>query len=69
MSKPTKEEIKITLKVLKSFEKQATKLATKTEQDYPHEVSRGLEVWLEILRSGDPEKWLQDFEDEYDAGH
>lgn len=69
MTKPTKEEIKAAYKVLKTFEKQASHLSTKTEQEYPHEIARGLEVWLEILQSGDPEKWLKDYEDEYDAGH
>lgn len=67
--KPTKEEIEVAHKVLKAFEEQASKLSEKTEQDYPYEISRGLEVWLDILASGDPEKWLKDYEDEYDAGH
>ena len=68
MSKPTKKEIKTAIKVLRSFEKKANKLATNTEQEYPHEVARGLEVWLEILESEDPD-FFADYEEEYTAGH
>lgn len=65
--KPTKEELKLVRKVLKSYRNLANKVAETTEQEYPHEVARGLEVWLDLL-SDDPEKRLNEYLEEYKLG-
>lgn len=66
--KPTIQEIKIARKVLKSYQKLSNKVATVTEQEYPEEVARGLEVWLDLL-DGDPEEALKSYLEEYKASH
>jgi len=65
---PTKEELKTARKVLEFYEKLANKVANVTEQEYPEEVARGLEVWLELL-SDDPAKRLEGYLEEYRFGH
>jgi len=68
--KPTKKEIQSALKVLKHLDKKVGKLSRKAEDDeYTQEMSRGLEVWIEILKSGDPEKWIEDYQAEWEEGH
>jgi len=66
--KPTIQEIKTARKVLKTYQKLANKVATVTEQEYPEEIARGLEVWLDLL-SGDPEQSLKDYLEDYKASH
>jgi len=67
-SPPTKEELKMAFNVLKFYEKQASNLVTITEQEYPSEIARGLEIWMELL-SGDPGEYMKSYLDEYKAGH
>jgi hypothetical protein len=55
-------------KVLVYYEKIASKVLTKTDQERPTEWQRGAEVWIGLLR-GDPEKVMLDYLDEYAAGH
>lgn len=62
--KITKEEYKIALKVLESFEPKLDEIhETEVEDEYVHEMSRGLEVWIEIL-SKNPESWLENYLEE-----
>jgi len=68
MTKPTKEECQTALKVLSYFGEMAREVSKTTEQDTPHEWARGAEVWIELL-SGDSEKIMQDYLEEWKAGH
>jgi len=68
MAAPTKAERMAARKVLAYYEKIASKVLTKTDQERPHEWARGAEVWADLLRR-DPEKEMLDYLDEYKAGH
>ena len=65
---PSEADRKIALEVLVFYQKTANLINTKTEQDTPHEWSRGAEVWIELL-DGDPEKTMFEYLQEYRLGH
>jgi hypothetical protein len=70
MNKITKEEYEIALKVLESFEPILDEMHAAYEEDeYAHEMSRGLEVWTEILSSKNPQKWLENHLEEIKLSH
>lgn len=68
MAAPTKAERMAARKVLVYYEKIASKVLTKTDQERPTEWQRGAEVWVELL-GRDPEKEMLEYLDEYKAGH
>lgn len=68
MKAPTKAERMAARKVLVYYEKIASKVLTKTDQERPNEWQRGAEVWVGLLR-GDPEKVMLEYLECYRLGH
>ena len=68
--KPTKEDRKIALSVLRYYAKQADKLAQETEQEKPGEWSFSLDVTLKLFARGkDPDEIFDSYAKEYKLSH